>query len=286
MSRVPVNDIPVLFEPIGKLSSTHCLAGARSLHKPTRKGCLVKIMNPMPAPFTVYNNQVLGKLFPITDIRACDFDLLDGPQVNSVGTESKSDAEYIQIAKDLGIDVGNSNLSPDDQNKLLIFLGKNADVFATSSSDIGCTNVYQHRIDTGDHAPFRQKPYRQTPAGRERVNEHVQQMLDDGVIVESDSTWAAPVVMIKKKDNTFRFAVDFRGLNARTVPMNFPIPDLQDALDSIGTSQSKIFSTMDLKSSFWQIPLDLETAHKTTFVTHDNAYLFTRVLYGITSGPM
>ena len=87
MSRVPVNDIPVLFEPIGKLSSTHCLAGVRSLHKPTRKGCLVKIMNPMPAPFTVYNNQVLGKLFPITDIRAFDFDLLDGSEVNSVGTE-------------------------------------------------------------------------------------------------------------------------------------------------------------------------------------------------------
>jgi len=186
----------------------------------------------------------------------------------------------------LDIDVGNSNLFPDDQNKLLIFLGKNADVFATSSSDIGCTNVYQHRIDTGDYAPFRQKPYRQTPAGQERVNEHVQQMLDDGVKVESDSTGAAPVVMIKKKDNTFRFAVDFRGLNARTVPMHFPIPDLQDALDSIGTSQSKMFSTMDLKSSFWQIPLDPETAHKTTFVTHDNAYHFTRVPYGITSGPM
>ena len=71
----------------------------------------------------------------------------------------------------------------------------------------------------------------------------------DGIITESNSTWAAPVVLVsKKKTKEMRFAIDYRGLNARTQVINFPIPDLQDALDSVGTAQSKIFSVMDLKS--------------------------------------
>ena len=82
------------------------------------------------------------------------------------------------------------------------------------------------------------------------------------------------------------FAVDYRGLNARTQAINFPIPDLQDALDSVGTAQSKVFSVMDLKSSFWQIPLHPDTADRSAFITHDGCYQFTRVSYGITNGPM
>lgn len=83
-----------------------------------------------------------------------------------------------------------------------------------------------------------------------------------------------------------RFAIDFRGLNSRTQAINFPIPDLQDALDSVGTAQSKIFSVMDLKSSFWQIPLHPDTADRTAFITHNGCYQFTRVPYGITNGSM
>lgn len=110
--------------------------------------------------------------------------------------------------------------------------------------------MYKHTIATVDNPPYRQRPYRQTPQGTVVIDEHVQQMLGDGVIVECNSTWAAPVVMVKKKDGSMRFTVDFRGLNARTQPINFPIPKLQDAVDSVGTSNSKIFSVMDLKSGF------------------------------------
>ena len=112
-------------------------------------------------------------------------------------------------------------------------------------------------------------------------------MLEDGIITESNSTWAAPVVLVsKKKTKEMRFAIDYRGLNARTQVINFPIPDLQDALDSVGTAQSKIFIVMDLKSSFWQIPLHPETADRSAFITHDCCYQLTRVPYGITNGPM
>ena len=79
------------------------------------------------------------------------------------------------------------------------------------------------------------------------------------------------MLVSKKKTKEMRFAIDNRGLNARTQVINFPIPDLKDALDSVGTAQSKIFSVMDLKSSFWQIPLHPETADRSAFITHDGS---------------
>lgn len=85
-------------------------------------------------------------------------------------------------------------------------------------------------------------------------------MLKDGNITESNSF---------QKQKEMRFAVDNRGLNARTQAINLPIPDLQDALDSVGTAQSKIFSVMDLKSYFWQLPLHPDTADRSTFITLD-----------------
>ena len=95
----------------------------------------------------------------------------------------------------------------------------------------------------------------------------------DNIIIESNSTWAS-----------CRFAVDYWGLNARSQAINFPIPDIQDALDSVCTAQSKVFSVMDLANHHWQIPLHPETADRTAFITHDGCYQFTRVPYGIENG--
>ena len=77
--------------------------------------------------------------------------------------------------------------------------------------------------------------------------------------------WQSPVIMVKKKDGSFRFAVDYRKLNAVTKPMYFPLPKLDDVFDSIGQTQAQIFSVLDMASGYWQIPLDQETAH-TTFL--------------------
>lgn len=287
LSRVP-DGIPLLIEPVANLSAKCSLAGARSINIPKQKVTVMKILNPMQSSASISKSQVLGKCFPIQSI----YNLKDhgdiNPNINSLHPTNTSvdDDLYIQKAEELGINLQSSNLNTEQKRRLLIFLGKNADVFSKSSNDIGCTNVYQHRIETGNNPPYRQRPYRQTPAVRQIIEDHVQQMLADGIIVESNSTWSAPVVMVKKRDGSMRFTVDFRGLNARTQPLHFPIPDLQDALDSVGTSGSVIMSVMDLKSSFWQIPLDPETAHKTTFITHNGSYSFTRVPFGVTAGSM
>ena len=91
---------------------------------------------------------------------------------------------------------------------------------------------------------------------------------------------------IKKKNGEWRFAVDYRELNKVTEPMSFPIPHISDVFDAIADAKAELFSVLDLKSRFWQVPLDPETAHKAAFVTHQSVYSWTRLPFGLMNSPI
>ena len=91
-------------------------------------------------------------------------------------------------------------------------------------------------------------------------------MQEGGVIEPSSSSWASPVVLVKKRDGIHRFCVDYRQLNSVTKQDSFPLPRIEDLLDSLG--QSTYFSTLDLASGFWQIRVHPDSKEKTAFVTH------------------
>src|SRR6267154_709100 len=110
-------------------------------------------------------------------------------------------------------------------------------------------------------------------------------MLDQKIIVPSMSPWASPCVLVKKKDNTMRFCVDYRALNRVSVPQRFPLPLLTDVWDCLSQNHSSIFTTLDMRSGYFQIPLDQETQEKTAFVVQDGTYQFTRLPFGVQSGP-
>ena len=98
------------------------------------------------------------------------------------------------------------------------------DVFAEHDLDLGCFTETKHRIDTGDAPPFKEK-MRRTPLGFEKEEEkHLQKMLDAGVIRPSASDWASAPVLVRKKDGSVRYCVDFRRLNSLTVKDAFPLP--------------------------------------------------------------
>ena len=104
-------------------------------------------------------------------------------------------------------------------------------------------------------------------------------MLEKGIIQESVSPWSSPVVLVKKKDRSYRFCVDFRKVNKVTKVDSFPMPLVADALDSL--AGASVFSVLDLKSGFWQIQMQEDSKQKTAFATHNGLYEFLTMPFGL-----
>ena len=112
----------------------------------------------------------------------------------------------------------------------------------------------------------------------------VQQMLSSNVIRPSNSPWASPVVMVRKKDLSLRFCVDFRQLNTTTVKDAHPLPRIDDLLDAL--HGARWLSTLDLKSGYWQVPITENEKAKTAFRTSSGQlYEFNQVPFGLCNAP-
>ena len=175
------------------------------------------------------------------------------------------------------------NLSPLQQQQLNELFKEYIDVFSQGDEDLGNTPLLKHGIET--HGPPLRQPYRrQNPAVRREEMTQVQQMLSSNVIRPSNSPWASPVVMVRKKDGSLRFCVDFRQLNAATVKDAHPLPRIDYLLDAL--HGAKWFSTLDLKSGYWQVPIAEQDKEKTAFRTSSGQlFEFNQVPFGLCNAP-
>ena len=175
------------------------------------------------------------------------------------------------------------HLSPLQQQQLNGLFKEFSDVFSQGEDDLGCTPLLEHTIET--HWPPLRQPYRrQNPAVRREEMAQVQQMLASDVIRPSNSPWASSVVMVKKKDGSLHFCVDFRQLNAATVKDAHPLPRIDDLLDTL--HGARWFSTLDLKSGYWQVPIMERDKEKTAFRTSSwQLYEFNQVPFGLCNAP-
>ncbi|GFX50886.1 hypothetical protein TNCV_2732371 [Trichonephila clavipes] len=174
-------------------------------------------------------------------------------------------------------------LSDEQRNKLSELLRKFSGLFTkTDKSTAAKTNV-KHRIFTGDHAPINQRAYRVSPTERRIIHEEVQKMLDEGIVQPSESPWSSPVVLVRKKDGSWRFCVDYRKLNSVTKKDVYPLPRIDDTLDCL--KGAKFFSSMDLRSGYWQIEIDEADREKTAFITPEGLYEFKVMPFGLCNAP-
>ncbi len=159
------------------------------------------------------------------------------------------------------------------------------DIWA-SKGVTGRTNLMTHRIPTGNAVPIKAKPHRMSQQELQVSRKNTTSMEEGQVIVRSRSSWAAAPVMVKKKDGTIRHCIDYRPLNEVTVKDVYPLPRMEDKLDSMGTAQ--YFTKIDLKSDYWQIVVELSDRHKTAFTTREGFFEFLVMPFkkiGLTSAP-
>lgn len=208
--------------------------------------------------------------------------LIRGKELNSFNQE--------RVNKELQQEVVNSAVKSDNQepetelpgtiSKLLQQYSK---VFEVPQS-LPPNRSVDHEITLVSGAkPFKLKPYRYPHSQKTEIENQVQEMLQSGIIKPSNSPYASHVILVRKKDNTWRFCVDYRHLNNITVKDRFPIPNIDELLDEL--FGSKVFSKLDLRSGYHQILVKPTDTDKTAFQTHHGHSEFVVLPFGLTNAP-
>jgi hypothetical protein len=145
------------------------------------------------------------------------------------------------------------------------------------------TTIEKHHIPIENPLSIRQRAYRVAPLEQEFIKEEIDRMLKNNLIQPSESPWASPVVLVRKKNGSLRFCVDYRKLNSVTRRDGYPLPRIDELLDMFG--RSKYFSTLDLASGYWQVAMETRDQAKTAFITSQGLYEFKVMPFGLTNAP-
>ena len=177
----------------------------------------------------------------------------------------------------------NAEISEDDKVRLQNLLVKYAHIFGLSDEELGYCDLIEHKIRCTDNVPIRQHYRRIPPTELQEVKDHISQLLKKGVIQPSCSPYASPIVIVRKKSGKMRMCVDFRALNLKCIKDAYPLPRIEEGLDSL--AGSSFFSSLDLQSAYNQINVAKEDREKTAFTTPFGLFEYIRMPFGLCSSP-
>ena len=175
------------------------------------------------------------------------------------------------------------SLSPQERKTALSVIDAGGGCLVTDLKVGGVANIQPYSQQVICDRPVRQAPRPLNPAKEEIMKKEIEKMLESGVIEEHRGPWASPVLLVKKKDGSWRFCIDYRRLNDVTVSDVYPIPRIDRILQSM--NGSKFFSVLDLASGYWQIGMDPESASKAAFVTPSGQYAPKVITFGLKNAP-
>ncbi|CAC5424730.1 Retrovirus-related Pol polyprotein from transposon 297 [Mytilus coruscus] len=276
-----------IIEPNFSLAGKHNIMGARCLIQTHNNNSVFEILNPTNAVITLKQNTIVGNFVKIQDDKVFGELKQNFEFINSIrtGEALNLNNNYIKIATEMGIDLTKSDLSETQKYQLLTLLGQYRQAFAKDITELGCTKIGKHIIDTGDANPVRQFPYRTTPKTKEEINTHLDEMEEQGIIRKRMSPWSSPILLVAEPNGEKRVCVDYRKLNRLTKIYTQSLPNLSDVLDTLGEKQAQTYSVCDMRQGFWQLELDEQSKEKTAFMTHRGQYEFNRLPYGLANSP-
>jgi hypothetical protein len=194
----------------------------------------------------------------------------------SVQDKNKDEEQFDDLKAELQV-------SPEHRQMIENIVLHNRDLFAKTDADLGHTDTIKMKIDTGNHSPIKMKPYRTPLNKRKIVDNAIDEMLSANIVRRSKSPWSFPIVVVDKKDGSKRFCVDFRQLNKITKTNSWPLPLIDDLLDQLG--KAKYFTSLDLKSGYWQVLMEEKDKEKTAFVCHRGLFEFNVMPFGLCNAP-
>ena len=227
----------------------------------------------------------VGQAYPVASFVETEDISQPNPTVQGVTkTQSQPSSGNIipEHLKDM-MEASSEHLSPVQQKQLGDLLSTYEDVFAKSEFDLGTFTGVEHSIDTGTAKPVRQRMRRTPVHFADEEEAHLQKMIKAGVIQESTSEWASCPVLIRKRDGSIRWCIDYRGLNRATVKDVYPLPLIDDCLDAL--SGNVWFSKLDANSAYWQVNIKPEDRKKTAFHTKYGLYEHVKLGFGLCNAP-
>lgn len=189
--------------------------------------------------------------------------------------------------KDTLINIISKNIPKHAPESLKKLCTDYADIFALPGDKHSVNNFYTQSLNLSDTTPVYTKNYRQPHAQKQEISNQVKNMLQQNIIEPSCSNYNSPIILVPKKSingqKKYRLCVDFRSLNRRLIPDKFPLPRIDEVLDSLG--RARYFSTLDLHSGFWQVPLDEKSKPMTSFSTAEGSFQFKVLPFGLNVAP-
>lgn len=182
-----------------------------------------------------------------------------------------------------GMDIG-SQLSSEERNQLMGVVEKHSSVLSKDDDDLGFCQQISHRIPLVDDTPVRVPHRRINPNQWQEVRDHLHTLLSQGIVRESSSPYASPVVVVRKRDGSIRLCVDYRALNSKTRKDAYPLPRIEEALDVL--RGAKYFCSLDLSRGYYQVPVHEGDIEKTAFrIGTGGLYEYVRMPFGLCNAP-
>jgi len=177
-----------------------------------------------------------------------------------------------------------SDIDIDEVERVRDLLNEHKGLIARNLRQVGCTNLAEMKLVLKDDKPIVYRPYRLSYYERERVRNMVDELKNANIVEDSNSEYASPILLVKKKTGDVRMCVDYRAINKITVPDKYPLPRIDDQIDRL--HGNTYFTSLDLFSGYYQVPInDPDTRAKLSFVTPDGKYTFKRMPFGPTNCP-
>uniref|UniRef100_A0A3B1J1Z4 Gypsy retrotransposon integrase-like protein 1 n=1 Tax=Astyanax mexicanus TaxID=7994 RepID=A0A3B1J1Z4_ASTMX len=248
----------------------------------------MKLINPSSEVVVLKRNAKLADVFPCIavedlsqpdSIQSYSQCVLDTPLTRS-GEEVKMVLEKLGLQE---LDLDACEVSDVWRDRLLQIIERYESIFSRGKMDCGEATGFVHKIHLIDDKPFR-LPYRRVPPSQyEKLRTALNEMEEKGIIRKSHSEYASPLVLVWKKNGDLRICTDFRWLNAKTVKDAHPLPHQADALAALGGNV--FFSTMDLTSGFYNVPLHEQHKKYTAFSSPFGLHEYNRMAQGLSNSP-